>query len=310
MATLYTTELRRDGRRLAGTVVTYGERSALVRAPNGEMVRERFAAGSMRWSDVALNVMHDRKRILTSTADTLRLTDTGSAVELVAELPSTREADDALELLDRGVLRGLSSEFFALAEDRADGGERLVTDAMLTGVGLVDRPAYPSSRAERRNTIGTLAAAIPIGADLACQCHRGEADTVQFAAGAFRDAIETAASGGRDILALASDTKTGALASLSRGTLRLTERDGGLAAEIDLPDTGPARDAREQVGAVNLLLRPLFDQDGSEFEESGGIARYRKVALRGILVGATSADAGWPAAVFTAARARRRAAWL
>ena len=65
-----------------------------------------------------------------------------------------------------------------------------------------------------------------------------------------------------------------------------------------------------------MLIRPLFNQDRSDYEESDGVARYRSLFLRSFVVGTTSADGGWTAAAFTAARAARRsldlrdAVWL
>ena len=59
-------------------------------------------------------------------------------------MPATREGDDALELVKNGTLRGLSVEFRAL-RDRFVGDLREIGRAVLSGIGLVDRPAYPGS---------------------------------------------------------------------------------------------------------------------------------------------------------------------
>ena len=55
----------------------------------------------------------------------------------------------AIKLVQRGALGGFSVEFHARAE-RREGGLRVVERAELVGVGLVDVPSFPGSRAEVR----------------------------------------------------------------------------------------------------------------------------------------------------------------
>lgn len=66
---------------------------------------------------------------------------------MTAVLPSTRLADDTLTLIREKVLRGFSAEFYVL-DRRWDGEIEVVTKAKLVGVGLVDKPAFPSSEIE------------------------------------------------------------------------------------------------------------------------------------------------------------------
>ena len=155
------TELRADvdKRQLAGVAVTYGE---IARLPFG---RERFevrAFGDLGEVDVILNTMHRRDRPLARSGSGLELLDTPQALEVRAELPSTRDADDTLELVRSGVLRGLSIEFAATRERMAS-GVRSIQSAILTGIGVVDRAAYAGSSVEARgeNLVRVLEGALP-----------------------------------------------------------------------------------------------------------------------------------------------------
>ena len=64
-------------------------------------------------------------------------------------MPLTREADDALALVDAGVLTGLSVEFRA-SREVMQGGVRVIQAAVVRGVALVVRAAYPQTSLEVR----------------------------------------------------------------------------------------------------------------------------------------------------------------
>ena len=145
-------ELRHDraaGERvLTGSAMRYGDVAEL---PWGE--RERFkpgAFGDLRNADVRLNVQHDRGRLLARTGGGgLTLRDNAAALEIWAELPKTREADDTLELVRTGVLRGLSIEFMP-ERTSMQGDITTVERADLLGVAVVDIPAYPAAEVAAR----------------------------------------------------------------------------------------------------------------------------------------------------------------
>ena len=139
-------EFRAEGRRLQGVVMPYGRESD--RTPMG---RERFAPGAFegRAGDVVLNFGHDSGRPLSRSGAGLTLTHTPEALRMSAELPNTRDADDALELVRAKVMRGLSVEFVA-REERMEGGVRVVEAAQLVGVAVVTRPAYLEAEVQAR----------------------------------------------------------------------------------------------------------------------------------------------------------------
>lgn len=140
-------ELRAEGRTLHGTAIRYGEVADL---PGW---RERFepgAFGDVSAADVILNGHHDRARPLARTGGGgLTLIDGAEALRVQAILPDTRDADDVLKLVNAGVLRGFSIEFAARRESMA-GDVRVIAEASLTGLAVVDRPAYAGSTVAAR----------------------------------------------------------------------------------------------------------------------------------------------------------------
>ena len=110
-------ELPEEGSRiLQGTVLPYGEIAM------GDFGPEKFLPGSLDFSDVILNVQHDRGRPIARTPETLILTDSEKALELHAELPETQEATDALLSVRSRLLRGLSVEFSVIEQSFEAGG--------------------------------------------------------------------------------------------------------------------------------------------------------------------------------------------
>ena len=140
-----------DRRLLEGVAVRYGD---IARMPfGGEELFMAGAFGDVSEVDILLNFQHERSRPLASTrGGGLTLTDTPEALLVRAELPRTRDADDALELVRSNVMRGFSVEFGANRE-RQEGRRRIVETARLGGLGLVDRPAYPRSTVAARAEI-------------------------------------------------------------------------------------------------------------------------------------------------------------
>ena len=131
-------EFRVSGRTLSGTILRYGDVSP------GH--RERFMPGALSpVPDVPLNIQHDPGLVVLA-AGSFVLTDTDRELQIRAELPANSAA---IQLVRRGALRGFSLEFLA-RETRAENGIRVIEKAELTGVGLVDSPAYPASTAEVR----------------------------------------------------------------------------------------------------------------------------------------------------------------
>lgn len=137
-----------EGRFIRGTGLRYGDVAYPREAPQGEKFLPG-AFGNVKGLDVILNRQHSRSNPLARTGGGgLELTDSDTALEVVAELPNTREADDVLELVSKKVLRGFSIEFSSRKE-RREAGVRVIESAYLGAIALVDSGAYPKSIAHR-----------------------------------------------------------------------------------------------------------------------------------------------------------------
>ena len=134
---------------LAGVAMPYGSVADL-----GGGLRERFDPGAfgpdVEGADVMANWQHAREAPLARTGGGgLTLTDGPAALRAVLVLPATAAGRDVAELASRRVLRGFSVEFRS-AVDRFEGSVRVVQRAVLTGLGVVDRPAYGDALASLR----------------------------------------------------------------------------------------------------------------------------------------------------------------
>ena len=304
-------ELRGDGRTLIGTAVAYND-SARVVSPAHGIVNEVIAPGAFSIGDgVVLELEHRRDTPLAMTPGALQLHDSREALTLEARLPHTAAAEDAILGIQQGRFNGLSVDMTVTREQVA-GDFRTVEAATLHRVAIVRVPAYGKSRAEVRQSIGQLRSEIPANTRLACECHRGDANEVEFTGNALARALDAIEDQDRELLAFFGRT---AVASRKAGTLLLNRRrDGSLDVDVSLPDNTIGADIRELAEDVPLLVRPVFDQDQSDVTERDGLALYSSVYIRNLIIGPSIADQGWAAAIFAAARTARRsyrgAVWL
>ncbi len=132
-----------------GAAIIWGDVARLGRGAFA--LREQFKRGALTPYNrgVIASVQHDRSQLLAQYPNGgLRLDsrDRGYFVEI--DLPDTTVGRDAAALIDRGALRGLSIEF--VDEKIRDRGHRdiVIERATITGVSIVDRPAYPQSEIE------------------------------------------------------------------------------------------------------------------------------------------------------------------
>ena len=303
-------ELRQGaGRTLEGTAIVYGD---TARLPWG---RERVEPGAFApIGDVILNGHHDRQTPLARTGAGLTLDDGPDALTIRADLPATQAADDILTLVRFGVLRGLSIEFKAVAE-RFESGVRVIERAVLSGIGVVDSPAYPASEVEARRRGGRrtwVRGGVKYGVEAHCECLTGECSRVLFRPKALGPAD------GGDVLALTGRASE-AVGSTRGGTLTLRNTDDALEWELDRAgrDTAAGQTLRDLSAArVPVYGRPLIDDAASTFTDAGTLRTYERAIVRALLLKPIAGDKalrdGWdPITIDGAAPARRRArVWL
>ena len=136
-----------DSRILRGTAMPYGKKAKM---PWGNEVFTPGAFGDVSSLDVILNVQHERGQAIARTGGGgLVLEDGPEALRIRAELPNTREATDILTKVRSGILRGFSVEFCPIRE-RFEGDTRIIDQAALENIGVVDRPAYDQAYIEAR----------------------------------------------------------------------------------------------------------------------------------------------------------------
>ncbi len=279
-------ECRADGRIITGAALEYGD---VARLRFGRETFDPQPFGDVAALDVIANIQHNRQRPLARTGGGgLVLTDSPDRLAIRAELPTTRDADDALELVKTGVLRGWSIEFDPQRESQ-EGDLRRIHSALLSGVGLVDRPAYPQSIPLVRQDGEGLTGMFPYNQDSVI-ADTGRRRKQRIEPGAFEFAIRQP---DREInLLLGSPERP--LASKMAGTLQLQDTPDALNFSVRrLPQTSYAVDFLALLRARAIIpgIVPFFliaagvaDAERDE-EEEGNPGVYRHVVAAAVLTG-------------------------
>ena len=125
--------------RLVGTLMPFGQRA--------KDRPEMFERGSLSWDagGIVLNRQHQRGSPI------LRFTpvEIEGRLTVDAAIPDTMAGRDALAEIKGGLFRGLSIEFRAVRQTIV-AGVRRISEAVLTGAGLVDRGSYAAATVEVR----------------------------------------------------------------------------------------------------------------------------------------------------------------
>ena len=305
-------ELRAQGRRLTGTAVRYGDEAEIP-----GIGRERFSVFAFdrylrHGRGTRLNVMHEPDLIVASTRrGDLTLHDGPGELRMVAELPAGDPFDRVLELVGDGLTRGLSVEFVAIEERRVN-DTRVVMQAALPGLGIVDDPCYPASGVEVRARGRGLSGEFRYNRDRVTR-DRGTRRKTRVSSGAFSwqmeewaklqeelqesiaEAIESGAADAirdraREVQLLAGRSYDAPLASLRTGTLKLEDTDDALRFSVDrLPDSSHAVDLRAGMDSgaadygVDLLYSVPPVPDAVTIETEPGTDVEVEVVQKGIL---------------------------
>lgn len=283
-----------SGRTLTGRALAYGD------VANMGMFRETFVSGAFveMPQTIDVNLQHDASVIVARDAI---LIDSPRELRVRAQLP---EGSAAVQLVKRRSVDSFSVEFHALAE-RREAGVRVIERAVLAGLALVDRGAYPQSKAEirrrgggvgrgsRGGRLGTFRGRVPANKRLQCQCGPKGCFDALFKQEALRGVVDSE----DEILAVWGDYSR-AVGSRKRKSVRFWEGDdGSLEYAVDIPNTEAGRTLKETLDAkaVDVVARPVIDTDASDFAIAEQVATYDAVKVRALTVGATDRSAGWPA---------------
>ena len=138
-------EFRAEGNgTLTGVLIPYG-----IASDVSGLFKETFRAGSIRYGkSVLVNRQHDRARPLARLDAGLTLSDSPDALRASVVLPDTTEGRDTRALCEAGICRGMSAEFRAVREDWPTPGERVILEAELFGLAIVDEPMHEGALIE------------------------------------------------------------------------------------------------------------------------------------------------------------------
>ena len=280
-----------SGRSLTGRVLAYGDVADMG------AFRETFAPRAFVElpQTINVNLQHDPDVIVARDAV---LADHPRELRVRALLP---EGSAAVQLVKRRSVDSFSIEFHALKE-RRENGIRVIERAILSGLALVDRGAYPQSKAEirrrggggrgsRGGRLGTFRGRVPKGKRLECRCSPGSCKSALFKSGSFDSLFDD--EDVRDVLAVAGDYSQ-AIGSRNRKSVRFWEgRNGDLEFAVDVPNTDRGKALMETYDVTNIYARPVIDVDASDVKITGELAEYSSARVRALTIGPTDAAAGW-----------------
>ena len=125
--------------RLVGVLLPFNQRAA-DRA-------ELFESGSVSWpeSGLTLRRQHNRSQPILNFLPI----EVEGRLTIDTPIPPTSAGADCEAEIRSGLFKGLSIEFRAVRENFV-GGVRRISEAVLTGAGLVDSPAYSQATVEAR----------------------------------------------------------------------------------------------------------------------------------------------------------------
>ena len=124
---------------IEGVIVPYG-----VPVSIGGVFTEIWEPHCLLMNNIRVNVRHDGDRPFAGFGKGLRAKHGDDALCMVLTLRDTPEARRARALVEAGALTAFSSELRVLREEWPAPDRRIVRQALLTGLALVDRPEHES----------------------------------------------------------------------------------------------------------------------------------------------------------------------
>lgn len=136
-------------RSISGTIVRYGDRADI----SGAFAEEIEPRALKPAPDLILNMQHDRGKPIVRLGQGLEIGDDDTSMFFRAVFPETIIANTAMELVEHRLLKGVSVEMRVKRDEwRNNTSLRIIKDADLVGLALVDKPAYPQSSVSLRSS--------------------------------------------------------------------------------------------------------------------------------------------------------------
>ena len=135
-------EFRFEGDTIEGTLVRYGDTAKIVD------FSETFKAGCFGDSihnDLIVSLQHQRQSPVARTGAGLELKDSPLELRAIVNLSSSMQFSRECAAMVKGkILKGFSVEFQSVKDEWSD-GLRIIHEAVLRGLAIVDRGAYAGS---------------------------------------------------------------------------------------------------------------------------------------------------------------------
>ena len=277
------------GRTVKGTVLRYGESTKDYRAH----IYEPDSLAIL--PDLSLNRMHNKSLEIVKPS----IDEIADTISIAATLPDNQIGNQAIEDIKSGKLTGFSGEVW-INERNAN----RISDGLLTGVALVDNPAFPSSKVEALYTAEIYVDDEGIEGEFAYDVDSiisatGKTRKQRVAPKAFDYAIRAK---DREINLQLGDTSR-QLASKLAGSLRIEDTPKAMRFRVDkLPRTSYVSDFLQLLRAKSITpgVLPIFEptprsvasrlfSDGRgaviEEPEEQGSSIFRRVIRSALLTG-------------------------
>ncbi len=122
---------------IEGMLIPYG-----VPIPIGGVFTEVWEPHCLLLNNIQVNVRHNWRRPFGGFGKGLRARDADDAMRVVLTLRDTPEARRARNLVETGALTAFSAEFRIMDEEWPAPDRRIVRQALLTGLALVNRAGH------------------------------------------------------------------------------------------------------------------------------------------------------------------------
>ncbi len=132
---------------IEGMLIPYG-----VPIPIGGVFTEVWEPHCLLLNNIRVNVRHNWRRPFGGFGKGLRARDADDAMRVVLTLRDTPEARRARNLVETGALTAFSAEFRIMGEEWPAPDRRIVRQALLTGLALVDRVRHETPLIEEMRT--------------------------------------------------------------------------------------------------------------------------------------------------------------